>query len=105
MRRGEIWWANLPTPFGHRPALLLSRDEAYLIRDLVLVSPITTRIRGIPAEVRLGPQDGLPRPCVANLDVIYTVPKFNLERWITSLSAAKLQAVDAAIHFALGLET
>jgi len=105
MRRGEIWWANLPPPFGHRPALLLSRDEAYLIRDLVIVSPITSRIRLIPSEVRLGPQDGLARVCVANLDVIYTVPKVNLERRITSLSSDKLRAVDAAIRFALGLET
>lgn len=105
MRRGEIWWANLPPPFGHRPTLLLSRDEAYLIRDLVIVSPITTRIRGIPAEVPLGPLDGLPRTCVANLDVIYTVPKSNLESRITSLSSDKLRAVDAAIHFGLGLES
>jgi mRNA interferase MazF len=105
MRRGEIWWANLPPPFGHRPALLLSRNEAYLIRDLVIVSPITRRIRDIPAEVRLGPQDGLPRVCVANLDVIYTVPKGNLESRITSLTSDKLRAVDEAIHFSLGLET
>jgi mRNA-degrading endonuclease toxin of MazEF toxin-antitoxin module len=53
----------------------------------------------------VGPEDGLPRPSVANLDVITTVPKSGLERYISTLSAAKLQAVEAAIHFALGLET
>ena len=105
MTRGEVWWADLPPPWGRRPVLLLSRDQAYAVRDLIIVTPLTTRVRGIRAEVRLGPEDGLPRPSVANLDVITTVPKSGLERYITTLGAAKLQAVDAAIHFALGLES
>lgn len=105
MRRGEIWWGNLPPPFGHRPVLLLSRDEAYLIRDLIIVAPITTRIRGIPAEVRLGPEDGLRRACVANLDAISTVSKDAFQERITILNPAKMAEAEAAIHFALGLET
>jgi mRNA interferase MazF len=105
MRRGELWWGNLPPPFGHRPVLLLARDEAYLIRDLITVAPITTRIRGIPAEVRLGIADGLRRACVANLDAMYTVSKGALQERITILGPAKMREVEAAIHFALGLET
>jgi len=57
---------------------LLSRDEAYLVRDLVTVAPVTTRIRGIPVEVRLGIEDGLPNSCVVNLDTITTIPKRSL---------------------------
>lgn len=105
MRRGEVWWANLPPPYGHRPVLLLSRDESYLVRNQVIVTPLTTRIRGIPAEVRLGPEDGLPSSCVANLDVIMTPSKSRIRERITALSADKIRAVDAAIRFALGLET
>lgn len=105
MTRGEVWWADLPPPWGRRPVLLLSRDTAYAVRDLIIVTPLTTRVRGIRAEVRLGPEDGLPRHSVANLDVITTVPKDGLDRHITTLSPAKLQAVEAAIHFALGLES
>jgi len=41
MRRGEIWWAELPAPGGRRPVLLLSRNEAYVVRQLVTVAPIT----------------------------------------------------------------
>ena len=104
MRRGEVWWANLPPPSGHRPVLLLSRDEAYDTRSLVIMTPLTTRARGIPTEIGLGPEDGLPRPCVANLDVINTVAKGRLQRRIAGLSADKVRAVDEAIHFALGLE-
>jgi len=39
VRRGEIWWADLPPPAGRRPVLLLSRDEAYAIRGLITVAP------------------------------------------------------------------
>lgn len=63
MRRGEVWWANLDPPAGRRPALLLSRDDAYAVRLLVTIAPVTTRMRGIPVEVPLGPADGLDRPC------------------------------------------
>lgn len=51
MKRGEVWWADLPPPAGRRPVVLLSRDEAYAIRALVIVAPVTTRVRSIPAEV------------------------------------------------------
>ena len=105
MRRGEIWWADLPPPAGHRPVVLISRDEAYIYRELVTVAPVTRRVRGIPTEVPLGPEDGLPTSCAANLDSMTTVPKAALQRYIASLHLIKLQAVDSAIHFALGLES
>ena len=105
MRRGEIWWADLPPPAGHRPVVLISRDEAYIHRALVTVAPVTRRIRGIRTEVPLGPEDGLPTRCAANLDSMTTVPKDTLQRYIASLHLEKLQAVDSAIHFALGLDS
>ena len=103
MQRGDVWWANLPPPSGRRPVVLLSRDEAYAARALVTVAPVTTRIRNIPVEVILGPEDGLPRRCVVNLDTITTISKANLLEHITHLRQAKLRAVGAAIRFALGL--
>ncbi len=84
--------------------LLLSRDGAYLTRDLIIITPITTRVRGIPTEVTLGPEDGLRRASVANLDTIQMIAKWRLQERIAMLSPAKLQAVEAAVRFALGLE-
>jgi mRNA interferase MazF len=104
MRRGEIWWADLPPPLGHRPVVLLSRDAAYAVRTSVTVAPVTTHIRGIRSEVRLGPEDGLPRPSVVNLDGIITIPKASLQRRAGLVRLDKLQAVSAAIHHALELE-
>ena len=95
MRRGEIWWADLPPPAGRRPVILLSRNEAYAVRQLVMVAPVTTR--GIPT-VELGRGDGLPKRCVANLDTITTIPKRTLSMQITTLTPGKV----AAVKFALG---
>ena len=103
MKRGEIWWAELPKPAGRRPLILLSRDEAYEIRRLVTVAPVTIRVRGIPVEVALGPKDGMPRECVINLDTVTTIPKDALGERLTVLSRAKVTAVEGALKFALGL--
>jgi mRNA interferase MazF len=84
--------------------ILLSRDEAYEVRTLVMVAPITTRIRSIPVELRLGPKDGMPRECVVNLDTVTAIPKDALRERLTALSRAKMTAVDAALRFALGLQ-
>jgi len=104
VRRGEIWWAELEPPAGRRPVVLLSRNEAYGVRSLVVVAPVTTRMRRISSEVYLGTDDGMPQDCVANLDTITTIPKDCLQSRITTLSVKKLMEVEAAIRFALGLE-
>lgn len=104
MKRGEVWWADLPAPVGRRPVLLLSRDRAYVVRSAVTVAFLPTVVRGIPVEVRLGPAEGMPKECVVNLDVINTIPKAALVQQITALTSAKLIEVEAAIRFALGMK-
>ena len=103
MKRGEVWWARLSPPAGPRPVVLVSRDEAYEHRQFVMVGPVTTRVRGISSEVGLGPEDGLPRPCVANLDSLVTIAKARLDERICELSSSKLAALDDALRYALGL--
>lgn len=98
-----MWWANLPQPAGRRPVLLISRDEAYLVRRLVTVAPVTTKVRDIPVEVPLGPEDGLPKLCAANLDSLTTIPQATLERRIARLAPEKLEAAEEALRLALGL--
>ncbi|MBN2076980.1 MAG: type II toxin-antitoxin system PemK/MazF family toxin [Dehalococcoidales bacterium] len=104
MKRGEIWWAELGAPAGRRPVLLLSRNEAYLVRELVTVAPVTTRIRNIPSEVPLGLEDGLSKSCVINLDTISTIAKTSLSERLTILSTEKVKAAETALHFALGMD-
>ena len=103
MRRGEVWWAKLPLPVGKRPVVLLSRNEAYAVRNAVTVAEVTSTIRGIPVEVELGPDDGLPRKCVINLDTIVTIRKDLLIERIAILRDDKVDQIDAAIKFALSV--
>lgn len=103
MKRGEVWWANLPSPIGRRPVVLLSRNAAYAVRFSVTVAPVTRTMHGIPVEVPLGPDDGLPQQCVVNLDGIATIPMKCLDRSLITLSAEKMRLVDQAIRFALAL--
>jgi len=104
MRRGEVWWAQLPLPLGRRPVVLLSRDEAYAVRNAVTVAEVTSTIRGIPVEVELGPQDGLPKKCVVNLDTIVTIRKDLLIERIALLRDEKIEQINSAIKFALFIQ-
>ena len=104
MKQAEIWWADLGSPAGKRPVLLLSRNEAYKVRELVTIAPVTTRIRDIPSEVRLGLEDGVPKTCVINLDTISTVSKNCLIDHLTTLTYEKWQDVKSAIRFVFTLD-
>lgn len=103
MKKGEVWWVQFPSPAGRRPAVLVSRDEAYQVRSAVTVVPLTRTIRGIPTEVGLGPKDGVPKACVANADTLTTVPKGLVREYLCTLTAARVQALERAIKFALDL--
>ena len=104
MRRGEVWWAKQPEPIGKRPVVLLSRDEAYRVRNSATIAQITSTIRNIPVEVLLSEKDGLPKKCVVNLDTITTIRKAILLERICSLNAEKIAQIDKAIKFTLALE-
>lgn len=104
MRRGEVWWAELPPPIGKRPVFLLSRDVVYRVRTSVTVAVITRTIRGIPVEVPIGLDDGMPVRCVVNADDIITIPKSILTERITALLPGKIADITKAVIYALDLQ-
>jgi mRNA interferase MazF len=101
VKRGEIWWARLDK---RRPVVLLSRDEAYDVRAMVIVAPTSTTVRGFAAEVKVGMREGLPRACVINCDWLVTISKADLVERAGTLSSTKLRQLDDALRFALGLD-
>jgi mRNA interferase MazF len=105
MKRGEVWWADVPGPAGRRPVLLLSRATMPAGRREITVAYLTTTIRNVPVEVLLTPAgDGVLTTCVVNLDSINTIPKSALRTLICTLSDAKMAEVKAAILEALDLK-
>lgn len=71
---------------------------------MVIVVPVSTTIRGYAVEVKVGRREGLPKTGVVNCDWIVTLPKIQLEERVGTLSAAKLDRLDHALKFALGLD-
>jgi mRNA interferase MazF len=98
----EIWWVDLPLPVGRRPVLLLSRNSAYRVLNKLIVAEITTRVRGIPQEVRLGRREGMPVACAANLDNVRTVHRASLSGRAGRLSPSRIPEVKQALGHALG---
>jgi mRNA interferase MazF len=101
VNRGEVWWLEHPDA-GRRPACILTRQAAIPVLNAVLVAPATTRARGIPTEVRLGIEDGMPRECVLTFDNVGPVSKALLSERITRLGPAKLAELCAALNIAAG---
>ncbi len=105
MRRGEVRWYTFRAPDKRRPVLILTRDSAVGYLTSLTVAPITTTIRDIPTEVFLSrDEDGTLQDCVANLDNIQTVRQRQLGSLITRLSRVRMEEIDKAICFALGID-
>jgi len=102
VRQFEIWWATLPAPAGRRPVLLLSRNDAYQYLSKYIVAEITTTIRAIPVEVRLGRREGLQSPCVVNLDKIRTAARPWFDSRVGVLASSRHGEVKRALGYALG---
>ena len=101
MNRGEVWWLEHPES-GRHPVCILTRQAAIPVLRAVLAVPATTRMRGIPTEVWLGPEDGMPRECALTLDNVAPVPKTLLTERITRLGPVKLAELCRALNIAAG---
>ena len=101
MKRGEVWWAELPSPVGSRPVIILTRDAVLENIGGIVVALITRTVRDLPTEVLLGRRQGLPVSCVANLDNILTVPWQRLKRLMGACDASKIEELNQAIKTAL----
>ena len=62
---------------------------------------MTRTVRGIPTEVSLGPDDGMPTECTASLDNLRVVPKANLVERVCTLQPVRLAEACAALRAAV----
>ncbi|MCL1586862.1 MAG: type II toxin-antitoxin system PemK/MazF family toxin [Actinomycetia bacterium] len=82
--QGDIWWAEAEDK--RRPMLIVTRTEAIPVLTWILVAPVTRTIRGIPTEVNLDTDDGMPAPCVAAFDNLQPIRRTFLTDFLGSIS-------------------
>jgi mRNA interferase MazF len=99
MKRGEIWWHEPPEE-KRRPVLILTRDEAIGYLNKLVAAPATGTIYDIPTEVQVGPEDGMPRESVINLDNTTVIRKALLTERVTTLSPNRMGEVCRALAHA-----
>src|SRR5262245_48504667 len=95
VRRGEIWWANLPVATGsgpgfRRPVVVVQSDDFNVsaIRTVVIVT-ITSNLRlaAAPGNVQLTIRESkLKRKSVVNVSQILTIDKSILTDRVVALS-------------------
>jgi len=112
MRRGEIWWANLPEPSGsepgfRRPVLIIQADEFNRSRiRTVIAAVITSNISLVnaPGNVSLSKRSvGLGRESVINISQIITLDKSFLTKRVGNLPGVKMKEVENGLRLIFAL--
>jgi mRNA interferase MazF len=86
-----------------RPVLVLTRELARPHLNRITVAPITSTIRGLVSEVRVGAANGLDHDCVVSLDDIRTIPTRDLGRQLGYLLPGQEPQLHLAISLAFNL--
>jgi mRNA interferase MazF len=112
IRRGEIWWANVPEPRRsepgyRRPVLVVQADSFNGSRiQTVIIAAITTNmdLADAPGTVVL-PADltGLPRDSVLNVSQLLTLDRSFLTEQAGILSPRLQHAVEKGLRMILHL--
>jgi mRNA interferase MazF len=72
------------------------------VLNQLIVVPATRRVRGLPTEVELGQDDGMPDACVLTLDNATLVPKAYFRERICTLGPERMRDVCRALGIATG---
>lgn len=112
MKRGQIWWAELPEPSASepgykRPVIIVQADEFNISRiSTVVVVAITSNLRvaDAPGNLRLPKsKTGLAKDSVANVSQILTLDKSFLTEQIGQLDKVTAQQLDEGLQLVLSL--
>ena len=106
MKRGEVWWVEFDPSIGTkirktRPAVIVSNDIANAHLARVVVVPLTS------SASKLYPGEALitlaGKKSKAMADQIMASDKSRLKSRLGAVTAAEMQALDAAMMLHLGL--
>ena len=104
IQRGDIRWVRFASPDKRRPVLVLARADLVPALSQVPVVPLSTQVRGLPSEVMLSTEDGLPSACVLKTEWIKAVEQSLLGPLIATFPARRWSEVRTSVLYVLGFE-
>jgi len=112
IKRGEIWWAELPGPIGsepgyRRPLVIIQSNEFNNSNIATVIAAIITSnlfLAKAPGNVTLPAKNSkLPKKSVVNVSQLITVDKSFLTKRVHTLSSGFIEQIDNGIRLALRL--
>ena len=112
VKRGEVWWAELPQPIGsepgyRRPVLVMQSDDFNRSRiRTTVVAAITSNVAlaAAPGNVGLRRREtGLPRDSVVNVSQLITVDNDFLTERVGRITDVLLGQVEDGLRLVLNL--
>lgn len=112
MRRGEVWWANLPEPSGsepgyRRPVLIVQTDsfnDSGIGTVVAVAFTANLRLAGAPGNVLCRKRDtALREDSVANVSQLMALDKKWLDKRVATLPPYLIHQVEDGVRMLLGL--
>ena len=112
IERGAIYWADLGTPVGSRPAkrrpvLIISADSYNTSRLATVIAAVVTSnttLAAMPGNVFLpAAATGLPRDSVVNVTALITLNKSDLTEQAGAAPLTLLEDINRGLRTALNL--
>jgi len=112
IKRGQIWWAELPEPIGsgpgyRRPLLIIQSNNFNKSKiNTIIAAVITSNIRlsAAPGNILLSTQKSkLPKESVINVSQLITIDKSFLTEKVNTLSNSIMANVDEGVRLVLQL--
>lgn len=108
MRQRDVWLADLnpvvgSEQAGRRPVVIVSGDALNAHMPVVIVVPLTTRLKGYPTSVRLEPtrENGLTKTGEAIAFQIRAIDKDRLRTRLGAVTPRDLKAIIEGVVLAL----
>jgi mRNA interferase MazF len=112
IKRGEIWWAELPEPVGagpgyKRPLVIIQSNDFNKSKiNTIIAAAITSNIRlaAAPGNVLISSKKAnLPKESVINVSQIITIDRSFLTEKVHTLSDKIMTQVDEGVRLVLKL--
>lgn len=112
IKRGQIWWAELPEPVGSEPSykrpllIIQSNDFNKSKINTIIAAVITSNIRlsAAPGNILLSTKKSkLPKESVINVSQLITIDKSFLTEKINTLPPSIMEKVDEGVRLVLQL--